>query len=362
MRSFLKSSARAADCLVHDKPGSDVGRPMNAALSRRGFLAACSCSALAVSSGGAALLAAATRAEAQAGGQRLRVGHLPAGCVSHVLLAKKRGLFAKAGLTVELTQFNGPAENLQALLAGSLDAMHNPWTTTMAAYGEGAKELRIVGGSGQAGIELVARKGSVKTVAEFIAAAGTGLRVGTLRLDTLELVGYGTMSKNGKSYKDYKMTFFPSMVGMGEGIANASIDVCTLAQPYAEMVVSQNGAVYLTDSNSVWGPEAPDCVINTKTGTLKSSAPLLTAYMAVLKESAAAFNADYESALNDLQPIYGAPRAVLAVALKRQRPNPVIGTPGANGIRSGMKYLVELGYFKDNFADTVLDLQYQAKA
>ena len=362
MRLFSAFRAALGACEVHGKVASNVGRPLGAAPSRRGFLAVCGCGALNISAGGASLLLAATRAEAQAGGQRLRVGHLPAGCVSHLLLAKKRGMFARAGLTVELTQFNGPAENLQALIVGSLDVMHNPWTTTMAAYGEGTRDLRIVGGSGQGGIELVARKGSVKTVDEFIAAARSGLRVGTLRLDTLELVGYGTMSKHGKSYSDYKMTFFPSMVGMGEGIANASLDVCTLAQPYAESVVSQNGAVYLTDSNSVWGPQAPDCVINTMTSTGKNKAALLSAYMNVLKDSASAFNADYESALNDLQPIYGAPRAILATALKRQTPNPVIGPAGANGIRSGMKYLIELGYFKDNFADTVLDLQYQPRA
>ena len=133
--------------------------------------------------------------------------------VSHLLLAKKRGMFRDAGLTVELTQFNAPSDNLQALVAGALDVSHNPWTTTMAAFGDGNNDLRIIGGSGASGIELVARKGSVKTVAEFAAAAGKGLRVGTLKLDTLELVGYGTMVQHGRSYKDYEMTFFRAWSG-----------------------------------------------------------------------------------------------------------------------------------------------------
>ncbi len=358
MKRWLDRRAGMQTSEMHG-PSCPEGATLGSALSRRGFLGGCGCAALRISAGGAALLAVATRAEAQAGGQRLRIGHLPAGCVSHLLLAKRRGLFEKAGLTVELTQFNGPSENLQALLSGSLDAMHNPWTTTMAAYGEGAKTLRIVGGSGQAGIELVARKGSVKTVDEFIAAAGKGLKVGTLRLDTLELVGYGTMAKHGKSYDDYKMTFFPSMVGMGEGIASGTLDVCTLAQPYAESVVKQNGAVYLTDSNSVWGPEAPDCVINALSTNLPAKGDVLTAYMKVLQQAAAEMQRGYDAAIDDLQPIYGAPKPVLAAALKRQVPNPVIGPSGANGIRSGMKYLIQLGYFKDNFADTVLDLTHQ---
>src|ERR1700730_1177506 len=97
--------------------------------TRRTFLASCGCAALSVSAFGSSILASITKAEAQAGGAPLKVGHLPAGCVSHLLLAMKRDMFAKAGLNVALTQFNGPAENLQALVAGSLDVMHNPWTT-----------------------------------------------------------------------------------------------------------------------------------------------------------------------------------------------------------------------------------------
>jgi len=146
--------------------------------SRRRFLCGCGACGLAISAAGLAQLGAATRAEAAAGGTILRVGHLPAGCVQHLLLAKARGLFEKAGLNVVLTQFNGPSESLQALVADKLDLIHGPWTTTVAAYAEGTRDLRIIGGSGQAGIELVARKGSVKNVQEFLAAAGKGLRVG----------------------------------------------------------------------------------------------------------------------------------------------------------------------------------------
>ncbi len=330
--------------------------------SRRGFLCLCGCTALAIGAAGAAALLQATHAEAAAGGEVLRVGHLPAGCVSHLLLAKKRGMFRDAGLTVELTQFNAPSDNLQALVAGALDVSHNPWTTTMAAFGDGNNDLRIIGGSGASGIELVARKGSVKTVAEFAAAAGKGLRVGTLKLDTLELVGYGTMVQHGRSYKDYEMTFFPSMVGMGDALINGAVDVCTLAQPYAQSVVQQSGGVYLASSNDVWGPRAADCVINALTPTVSAKADTLKAYMKVLQAAAKQFSDNYEAALDDLQPIYGAPRDVLAIALKRQYPDPVIDATGVAGIRKGNGYLIELGYFPTNFADRVLDLSHQPTA
>lgn len=334
-------------------------RPVPAVESRRRFLCGCAACALPISAAGLAQLAAATRAEAAAGGKVIKVGHLPAGCVQHLLLAKARGLFEKAGLNVVLTQFNGPSESLQALVADKLDLIHGPWTTTVAAYAEGTRDLRIVGGSGQAGIELVARKGSVKNVQEFLAAAGKGLRVGTLRLDTLELVGYGTMSKGGKSYADYRMTFFPSMVGMGEALSSGAVDVCTLAQPYAETVVRASGGTYLADSNSVWGPEAADCVVTTKEATSKAQADAIRTYLKVLAEAARTLSSNYEAALDSLQPIYGAPRPILASALRRQIPNPVISQAGVQGLRTGVKYLIELGYFKDVSIDSVLDLKHQ---
>ncbi|MBF6057871.1 MULTISPECIES: ABC transporter substrate-binding protein [Thiomicrorhabdus] len=353
MKSDLFNWFRSHDLINNKTDETDHGR--------RDFLrTGCSCCAtLALTPAAGVMLAAAGRAEAAATGTTLKVGHLPAGCVSHVLLAKKRGMFAKAGLKVDLVQFNGPADNIRALVAGELQMMHNPWTTTMAAYAEGSKDLRIIGGSGLAGIELVARKGSVANVNEFIGKAGKKLRVGTLRLDTLELVAHGVMSQNGVSYDDYDMTFFPSMVGMGEALINGSVDVCTLAQPYAEMVVKESGGIYLADSNDVWGPEAPDCVITSTEGFMKSEGAMATDYMAVLKASAESFYNDFDAALDDLQPLYGVPREILAIALKRQSPDPLLNAAGVSGIRKGVKYLIELGYFKTNIADEVLSLGHQ---
>jgi NitT/TauT family transport system substrate-binding protein len=294
-----------------------------AGTTRRRFLRSfCACCAgLGLAPAGLSMLAAAERAEAATAQGTIRVGHLPAGCVSHLLLAKARGMFEKAGINAQLTQFDGPDKNILALQSGNVDVAHNPWTTTIAAFADNSKNLRIVGGSGQSGIELVARAGSVKNVNEFIASAGKGLRVGTLRLDTLELVTYGTMAMRGKSYADYSMQFFPSMVGMGEAIASGAVDVCSLAQPYAESVVSQNNAVYIANSNDVWGPAAPDCVVNSTDAFVEKNGDLLTAYQKVLVAAARDFYGDFDAAVKDLQPIYGAPKEILSVALRRQAPN-----------------------------------------
>jgi len=344
--------------------GDGIVRVLASDITRRKFLGACCATGFGIVATGpiAAILSACGSESTLTGASTLRVGHLPAGCIQHLLLAQINGLFKKEGLNVVLTQFDGPPPNLQALVAGSIDVSHNPWTTVIAAYNDGQKDLRIVGGSGKGGIELVARQGSVKTVAELASAADKGLKVGTLRLDTLELVTYGTLRDAGRSYSQYKMTFFPSMVGMGEALIHKSVDVASLAQPYGATVVSSAGGTYLNDSNQVWGPEASDCVVNVKSGFLEKNQSKLETYLHVLDQAARLRDADFEKALSQLQPIYAVPQNILSEGLKRQTPQPVLDSEALAGLHKGVGYLIDLGYLKTDVIDGVFDPRVQQGA
>jgi NitT/TauT family transport system substrate-binding protein len=336
--------------------------------TRRGVLRACCLASLAffaANCGRQPTAANGDQSLGDSGKTVLRVGHLPAGCVSHLLLANKRGMFKEAGLNVEVTQFNGPNENLQALVGGSQDVIHNPWTNSVAAYAQGTNSLRIICGSGKGGIELVSRNGSVKTLSDLKGAANTGLRIGTLKLDTLELVVYGHLKKMGIDYFDYRMAYFPSMTGMGEALMQGNVDVCSLAQPYAETVVEKTNGTYLGDSNGAWGPEASDCVINTRSDVIKNEPTMLADYLAVLRKSADELKKDYEAALTDLAPVYKSTPQILKVALRRQAPQPIMDRAGVESLRSGVGFLVDLKYLKPtqaNLIDEVFDSSVQEKS
>jgi NitT/TauT family transport system substrate-binding protein len=341
----------------------DLFHPLGS-LNRRGFMRRCCQISLALLAAGVSWSQLSGR-PGHAQGKALRVGHLPAGCVSHLLLANKRGMFKEAGLTVQLTQFNGPGENLAALVAGSQDLIHNPWTNTVAAFAQGTDNLRIISGSGKGGIELVAREGSIKTLEELKAAAGKGLKIGTLRLDTLELVVFGHLKRMGLDYSSFNMTFFPSMVGMGEALIAKSVDVCSLAQPYAETVVSQANGTYVADSNGAWGPEAADCVITSTQEFTQKEPTLVAEYLAVLRKAAAELTSNYEAAIADLVPVYGAEASILSVALSRQVPQPVLDEAGVQSLRNGVGFLADLGYLKPEqttLIDTVFDGTVQEKS
>src|SRR2546427_4300983 len=187
-------------CAPTTSPRDGIVRVLASDVTRRKFLGACCATGFGIVASGplAAIVAACGSELGATAASTLRVGHLPAGCIQHLLLAQINGLFKKAGLNVVLTQFNGPPPNLQSLVTGAIDVSHNPWTTVIAAYNDGQKDLRIIGGSGKGGIELVAREGSVRNVAELAASANKGLKVGTLRLDTLEVVTYRTPRDAGR--------------------------------------------------------------------------------------------------------------------------------------------------------------------
>jgi NitT/TauT family transport system substrate-binding protein len=348
-------------CATPAAPQDGIARVLASAITRRKFLGACCATGFGIVASGsiASILAACGSDSTLSAASTLRVGHLPAGCIQHLLLAQINGLFKKEGLNVVLTQFDGPPPNLQSLVAGKIDVSHNPWTTVIAAYNSGQSDLRIIGGSGKGGIELVAREGSVKSVGELAASANQGLKVGTLRLDTLELVTYGTLRDAGRTYSQYKMTFFPSMVGMGDALIHKSVDVASLAQPYGATVVSSANGTYLNDSNQVWGPEASDCVVNVLDGFLEKNQGKLETYLGVLDQAAKLRDNDFEKALTQLQPIYQVPNPILSEGLKRQTPQPVLDKSAIDGLHKGVGYLIDLGYLKTDVIDSVFDSRIQ---
>ncbi|MBW3593718.1 MAG: ABC transporter substrate-binding protein, partial [Actinobacteria bacterium] len=173
---------------------------------------------------------------------------------------------------------------------------------------------------------------------------------------------YGTMKKAGVSYDDYELTFFPSMVGMGEALIKADVDICSLAQPYGATVVDTAAGTYLASSNDAWGPEAADCVVTTKEVFLEKNSGLLETYLGVLQESARKREADYEKAIADLAPIYGVDSRVLAAGLERQVPQPVLDERGVRSLHNGVAYLIDLGYLRSDVVDQVFDGSVQPAA
>src|SRR4051794_32944236 len=89
-----------ACCSVDERAG--IADAIAADVTRRKFLGACCATGFGIVASGsiASLLSACGNTSSSSAGT-IRVGHLPAGCIQHLLLAQKNGLFKKAGLNVQ---------------------------------------------------------------------------------------------------------------------------------------------------------------------------------------------------------------------------------------------------------------------
>jgi hypothetical protein len=67
-------------------------------------------------------------------------------------------------------------------------------------------------------------------------------------------------------------------------------------------------------------------------------------------ESAKQLYNDFDSAVSDLQPIYGAPKEILQVALRRQAPNPIIRDAGFGPIPPVLRRSKHPSYLAERFS------------
>src|SRR5260221_14701471 len=105
----------------------------------------------------------------------VNVGHLVGICMSPLFYAKAREYFKDEGLNVQMKFMPNPGDALTALNSGAMDIIHNPFTNTFIAAGQGAPG-RIIAGSGGGGPVPVAPKATgISNQNDPAAGKGKGL-------------------------------------------------------------------------------------------------------------------------------------------------------------------------------------------
>src|SRR2546430_9499592 len=123
--------------------------------------------------------------------------------MSPLFYAKAREYFREEGLNVQMKFMPNPGDALTALNSGAMDIIHNPFTNSFIAAGQGAP-VRIIAGSGAGGLFLVAQKETgIKSMADLARAQGQGLKIRTLRLNTFELTLYRALVQGRVRYNDH---------------------------------------------------------------------------------------------------------------------------------------------------------------
>ena len=155
-----------------------------------------------------------------------------------------------------------------------------------------ARRSRSSRGGGVQGVYIVAQPG-LDTPAKL-----KGKTLGTFQNDTLEVLPYDWLKKNGVSYKDVTVRYMDSMGDMVAAFKAGSIDIASTIEPYGSSLLSDvKGSVLLSDGVDIYGPEYTDCVLAASTELLKKDPKSVKALIkAMLKAQAALGDGSREAA------------------------------------------------------------------
>jgi NitT/TauT family transport system substrate-binding protein len=287
---------------------------------------------------------------------KIKVGHLVGICMSPLFVADAKGYFKDEGLDVKLEWMKSPSDATTALSGGAAQFIHNPFTNTYQADANGAN-LKIIAGSGNGGLVCIAQPGlGLTKLDDLKSKAGKGLKVGSQRVNTLEMSFYRMLVIEGLSYKDFDMHYFPDHFSMLAAFQNKEVDVVTHVEPYATMLIDQYGGIPIGNSFEVWGEGSPDCVISVEGEFLAKYPGTVEKYLRAVLRADAWIKANREDAVNllDEKKYYKVDKATIASALPRQMPG-VDLRQGVKGMDIAINDMVSLGYIKKK-PENVVDL------
>jgi NitT/TauT family transport system substrate-binding protein len=324
---------RASMCDRH----GDRSMPDMAGLSRRGFLktGAAATGGLVIGLHGGLFGAA----QAAAGGS-LKSTHGTGFCNLALFLAHARQIAKEDGVTLDFVNTPTFAEHVTFLGAGLVDVGVLPYTSFMALYDAGAP-VRIVAGGGVEGCAIVSQAG-LKTAQDL-----KGKTLGTFQLDTLEVLPYDYLKKNGVSMKDVTVRYMGNTPEAVEAFKSGALDwICTI-EPYASAILNDKpGTVLLSNGTDIYGPGYTDCVLCARSELIQQKPELLKALIKAMMKAQLAYEQDRDGVLKELVGTY----------YKTSMDNAIIGSgkqPPVVDMRSQTSFildrtdsLIEMGYIK----------------
>jgi NitT/TauT family transport system substrate-binding protein len=219
-------------------------------------------------------------------------------CNATFFITHARQLAKDDGLTLEFVNTPTFADQVTFLGTGQVDVSVLPYTNFMALYDAGAP-VKIVAGGGVQGVYMIAQPG-LDTPAKF-----KGKTLGTFQNDTLEVLPYDWLKKNGVAYKDVTVRYMDSMGEMVAAFKAGALDIATTIEPYGSAILSDvKGSILLSDGVDIYGPEYTDCVLGASTRLLEKDPKSVKALIKAMLKAQLLFETEREQLLNELVGTY----------------------------------------------------------
>ncbi len=183
---------------------------------------------------------------------KLGVGGAPALYYLPLALADKLGYFKEQGLNVEINDFKGGSQSLQALVGGSADVVTGAYEHTLRMQAKNQDIVAVIELGRYPAISLGVKKDKadkIKSVADL-----KGAKIGvTAPGSSTNMVAWYLMAKAGLKPDD------ASFVGVGTGAAavaaiqKGELDAMSNIDPVITMLTSKGDLVLLNDTRSTEG-------------------------------------------------------------------------------------------------------------
>ena len=261
-------------------------------------------------------------------------------CNLNIFLAHARQYSKAEGVELEFVNTPTSAEMVTFLGMGQVDVGLMPYTSFMALYDAGAP-VKIVAGGGVEGCAIVAQPGLDKP--EKL----KGKTLGTFQLDTLEVMPYDYLKKNGISFKDVKVRYMGNTPEAVEAFKAGALDwICTI-EPYASALVNDvKGAVMLTDGVDMYGKGYTDCVLAARASLVKDNPAGLKAIIKAMMQAQYDAETHSDEVLKELVGTYYKTSMENAKIAKGKQPAIVDARNQTQFILDRTDSVVEMGYIK----------------
>jgi NitT/TauT family transport system substrate-binding protein len=314
--------------------GLAPGRLRSIDFNRRNLLKATAATALTIAIGPGLLGGAAHAAST------IKSTHGSGFCNLNIFLAHALQTAQDDG--VELQFVNTPtfAEQVTFLGIGQVDVGLMPYTSFVALFDAGAP-VKIVAGGGIEGCVIVSQPGLDS------AQKLKGKTLGTFQLDTLEVMPYDWLKKNGVSFKDVTVRYMGNTPEAVEAFKAGAIDwICTI-EPYGSALLNDvKGSHKLSDGTDIYGKGYTDCVLACRADLIKQNPAGLKGLIKGMMKAQLMAETNPDEALSKLVGTYYKTSMENARIAKGKQPAVVDARAQTQFILDRTDSLMEMGYIK----------------
>jgi NitT/TauT family transport system substrate-binding protein len=261
-------------------------------------------------------------------------------CNLNIFLAHALQTAREDGLELQFVNTPTFAEQVTFLGIGQVDVGLMPYTSFMALFDAGAP-VKVVAGGGIEGCVIVAQPGLDS------AQKLKGKTLGTFQLDTLEVMPYDWLKKNGVSFKDVTVRYMGNTPEAVEAFRAGAIDwICTI-EPYGSALLNDvKGSHKLSDGTDIYGKGYTDCVLACRADLIKQNPAGLKALIKGMMKAQLIAETNPDEALTKLVGTYYKTSMENAKIAQGKQPAVVDARSQTQFILDRTDSLVEMGYIK----------------